>query len=216
MAFFGLRMHRLLRVAAGAAAGAVPTFFVLEALGYTPWWINGMLATVAAFVGAWATFNVQLLGLYLLGFFSGFLLVAALWTGFLGQFWNEELWFQVTAWVLCLVAGGAAGVPGLLRQREGLLANSALLGSYLVVAGVDFFNQDGFAVVAVNMFFLRPTDFFPIWLALLMFCMWLLLAAAAFVAQLKITAVHYDHRRLPKRQLDDYLLGEELDMTINL
>jgi len=216
IAFFGLRLHRFLKVAAGAVAGGVPAFLVLQALAYTPWWINGFLATIAAFVGAWAAFNVALVGLYLLGFFSGFLLVATLWTGFVGQFWNEELWFQITSWVLCMLAGGAAGVPGLLRQREGLLANSSLLGAYLVVAGMDFFSQDGFAVVAVNMFFLRPTPFFPIWLSLAMFALWLLLATGALIAQIKITALHFDHRRGEKRQVDDYALGDGLDMNINL
>lgn len=169
--FFGYRVFKFTVALLGAAAGAVlgHQLFV-EVLGITgdARWI-GM--AVGALTGGVLAFGLYLVGIFVLGFSLGFMLVPGFWHG------GEK--------TVLLVAGAAGGlvcgIIAMMTQRLLVAAFTAWSGSIRVVLGAAFFIEgldwSYYAAYPQEIGVLFSERFW-------MMIIFLVLGAAGFIAQL--------------------------------
>jgi len=179
--------------------------FILGA--YLPWWINSIIAIIAGLLFTWLSSCFILANVFGVGFISGFIIVLVFWTGCIGQF-NQALpnWFVISQWSLVVIVGGAFGLVSLTYQRFCLIVGTSLIGSFLASSGSDYFFQDHFAYLLVQIFTNQPALFDPVWLAIVTIIYWILLFVVSVLVQWFITADTFDHRK-PAVKADDLEKG---------
>ena len=89
------------------------------------------------------------------------------------------------------------------------MIGTSLIGSYLASAGADFFFQDHYAYLIIQIFTNQPTLFEPVWLTIISILYWIGLFFVSVLVQWFITAESYDHRK-PKSNVNLGIENEDM------
>ena len=116
----------------------------------------------------------------LAGFICGFLLVVQFIGAFFGNLWDDDRWFYILLWVASSFAGlfGATICYFVDRKyhKGAVIATTSIIGAFLITVGLDFFAQDQFGAVIINLFRGMATDPEAWWISLIMYIIWIALA----------------------------------------
>jgi hypothetical protein len=129
--------------------------------------------------------------------------------------WADESWFLWSLWLFSIIGGIPLGILGLLKvpQREMFILNSSIFGGYMFMVGLDFFAQDQFGAVLINMFAGKPTLIYPWFVSLVMCFVWGFFAVFGFFVQSKLFAKGFVHR--PKYEPVLNYLPDEDEYIVN-
>jgi hypothetical protein len=146
------------------------------------------LALVAAILGAILCHFVYVVALFVLGFAGGLILGIVL-MGFVDSYVDPatvaETWWTVLTWAIAIVLGIILGLITLKLKRALIIAATAVLGSYVIVAVLDYFIGDGtFTKMLRNAFSGVQNDVTDV--VYVMLIGWCLLALLGMLVQFKI------------------------------
>ncbi|MFN2225619.1 MAG: DUF4203 domain-containing protein [Anaerolineae bacterium] len=174
--FFGYRIFRIMLGVYGFILGAVAGFGLVSSVASeeTLWLLLG--AVIGGLLGAALMVVFYFIGVFLVGGLAG-----ALVADTIGQFFGVDL-----SWLVLIIAAVTAGVMALFFQRYAIILATTLSGAWTAVGGTfslisgrDLQLRQVFALAAEERVGLA------LWIVLVI---WLVLAAAGIIVQLRTTA----------------------------
>jgi len=174
--FFGYRIFRIMLGVYGFILGAVAGFGLVSSVASeeTLWLLLG--AVIGGLLGAALMVVFYFIGVFLVGGLAG-----ALVADTIGQFFGVDL-----SWLVLIIAAVTAGVMALFFQRYAIILATTLSGAWTAVGGT-FSLISGRDLQLRQVFALAPEERvgLALWIVLVI---WLVLAAAGIIVQLRTTA----------------------------
>ena len=135
--------------------------------------------------------------LFALGFMSG-LILALMAAGAINNYVSastaEETWFIVIMWIGAVILGVVCGIIAVCVERILFISFTAVFGSYLAVAAVDYLVGDGqFSSILINAVE-GVQNTFDSAVVGVMFISWIGLAVAGMIVQFCITSSGYNRQ----------------------
>ena len=160
-------------------------------------------ASVALVVGVLCgllTVLVYYVGVFLVGFCIGLLLTWIILSLIDIEFFQENVWLPVA---IAIVVGIVIGIISLkLLQKWFFMLGTTILGSVMIVWGLDYFLELGAMMYYLFLFASDRGNFEPCWYSWFIIPVLVLLLVVAFLVQALVTGRKYDHKKELKGMFD--------------
>ena len=201
----GYRLIRLVLFLIGFVIGGGLAYFLVLAFTYQidETWVFYVAASVALVVGVLCgllTVLVYYVGVFLVGFCIGLLLTWIILSLIDIEFFQENVWLPVA---IAIVVGIVIGIISLkLLQKWFFMLGTTILGSVMIVWGLDYFLELGAMMYYLFLFASDRGNFEPCWYSWFIIPVLVLLLVVAFLVQALVTGRKYDHKKELKGMFD--------------
>ena len=179
-------------------AGATLTYFIILAFAsgslhqtWVPYTAAGVSIVVGIICGL-LTICIYYIGIFLAGASIGFLLTWFLLAAIDIPFFREHIYVPVIA---AIVVAIIVGVISLWIQKWFFMLGTAVLGSFMICWGVDYYVELGSMVYYLLMFAEHRSKMKPCWYSWSMVPLFVAGAVSAFIIQAVLTGRKYNHRK---------------------
>jgi len=189
--FFGYRLFRTVIVAIGFVIGFGVCYSLLVAYAGMEEWANILISIIPGLAVAILMHLVYRAAVFTCGFLAGFLALSAVVYGFVGTYvTDDQVWFEVTYWVLLTVICVLCGAGALFFEKIAIVVATAFIGAYGCTVALDYFvyiDDAQFATVTYNVFAGNPVNFDTQWIAYVMLAVWIVGSLVGVMYQLRST-----------------------------
>ena len=132
------------------------------------------------------------MGIFLAGGSIGFLITWFILASINITFFREHIYVPI---IIAVVVGIVAGIIALLIQKWVFMLGTAILGSFIIVWGLDYYLELGAMIYYLLLFAEHRTDLRPCWYSWMIIPIFFILALAGFLVQAFVTGRKYDHKK---------------------
>jgi hypothetical protein len=202
-AFFGYRLIKIVLFLIGFVIGCSLTYFTILAFSSDhlhETWVPYTAVAVSVVVGIICgvlTICVYYIGIFLAGASIGFLITWFILAAIDIPFFREHIYVPVIG---AAVGAVTVGLMSLWIQKWFFMLGTAILGSFMICWGVDYFLELGAMVYYLLLFAEHRSRLEPCWYSWGVISLFVACGVAAFIVQAVLTGRKYDHRKELKGQ----------------
>jgi hypothetical protein len=226
-AFFGYRLIKIVLFLIGFVIGCSVTYFIILAFSsdhldqtWVPYTAAGVSVVVGIICGV-LTICVYYIGIFLAGASIGFLLTWFVLAAINIPFFREHIYIPVLG---AIVGAAIVGGISLWIQKWFFILGTAILGSFMIGWGIDYYVELGSMIYYLLLFAEHRSRLDPCWYSWSMIALFVACAVAALLIQALLTGRKYDHhkelagwcccgkcQRKPKQKSGNYMELTEKD-----
>lgn len=194
----GYRFIKIVLFLIGFVIGSSLTYFTILALvsdNLHETWVPYTAAAVSLVVGIICgvlTICIYYIGIFLAGASIGFLMTWFVLAAINIQFFQEHIYVPVIG---AVVGAVIIGVLSLWIQKWFFMIGTAILGSFMLCWGLDYYLELGSMVYYLLLFAEHRSRLDPCWYSWAMIPVFVVTAVGAFIVQALLTGRKYDHRK---------------------
>ena len=191
------RLMKIVLFLIGFLVGGALTYFVIIALvsNRPETWLPYVAISVAVVVGVLCgllTICIYYVGLFLAGGSIGFLIVWFILASIDVDFFHTHIYVPI---IIAVLAGIIAGVITLIVQKWFFMFGITILGSFLVIWGLDYYLELGSMIYYLFLFAEHRAKFKPCWYSWSIVPLFVILIVSGFLIQACVTGRKYDHKK---------------------
>lgn len=193
----GYRLMKIVLFLIGFLVGGSITYFIIIAFvrdrpeTWLPYVAIGAAVVVGILCGL-LTICIYYIGLFLAGGSVGFLIVWFILSAIDVEFFHTHIYVPIIIAVLC---GIIAGVITLVVQKWFFMVGITILGSFLIIWGLDYYLELGSMIYYVFLFAENRGKFKPCWYSWSIIPLFIILCISGFLIQACLTGRKYDHKK---------------------
>ena len=204
----GYRLMKIVLFLIGFLVGGSITYFIIIAFvrdrpeSWLPYVAIGAAVVVGILCGL-LTICIYYIGLFLAGGSVGFLIVWFILSAINVEFFHTHIYVPI---IIAVVCGIIAGVITLIVQKWFFMFGITVLGSFLIIWGLDYYLELGSMIYFLFLFAEHRAKFKPCWYSWIIIPLFIILCISGFLIQACLTGRKYDHK---KDFNGEFLMSEE-------
>lgn len=187
----------------GFIVGFAIAYFIIIALAkdLTESWIPYVALASAAVVGIIAgliTICIYYIGIFLAGASVGFIVTWFILSLIDVPFLRDHIYVPI---LIAIAAAIVVGIIALVVQKWLFIVGTAILGSFLVVWGLDYYLELGSMIYFLLLFAEHRSSMKPCWYSWTILAIFFILVLAGLIVQACVTGRKYNHKEEMKGSL---------------